>query len=200
MFFNITPVNQISEAYKLKKDSKLKIASKYALALYNSAAEKKALGKVKEDISKFAAIIDSDKDFIKDLSNPIWEVSSKKEALKAIAKKTNLSEETLGCLYIIADNNRFPELLAILQEFENVYYKKQNIVPVSVETVKSLNSAQDNKLRTSLEKHLSKKVIIDYAIKPEILGGLVIRFGSNMIDDSLKGKLNQIEQIMKGGQ
>ena len=184
----------------MKKDSKTKTASKYALALYNSAVEKKSLSRVKNDVGVLAAIIDSDNNLIKDLSNPIWKTDSKKEALKAIAKKVKLCDETLNCLYIIADNNRFPELSFIFMEFENIYYTKQGIVPVVVETVKHLNPTQDKKLKTNLEKHLSKKVVVDYKINPEILGGLVVRFGSSMVDDSLQGKLKQIEQIMKGVQ
>ena len=61
-------------------------------------------------------------------------------------------------------------------------------------------AAQDKKLRANLEKMLSRKVVVKYEIKPELLGGLVIKFNSNMIDDSLKSKLNRLELVMKGGQ
>jgi F-type H+-transporting ATPase subunit delta len=69
-----------------------------------------------------------------------------------------------------------------------------------VQTVKALSAAQDSKLKALLEKKLAKKVLINYTITPDLLGGLIVKYGSSMIDDSLKGKLTRLEIIMKGGQ
>ena len=71
---------------------------------------------------------------------------------------------------------------------------------VEVETVKQLSAAQDKKLQQNLEKILSKKVVLAYKITPEIIGGLRIKFGSEMIDNSLASKLNRLEIEMKGVQ
>ena len=84
--------------------------------------------------------------------------------------------------------------------WKHVYYIRHDIAEVEVGTVRELSAAQDKKLRANLEKMLSRKVVVKYEIKPELLGGLVIKFNSNMIDDSLKSKLNRLELVMKGGQ
>lgn len=94
----------------------------------------------------------------------------------------------------------FAELPQILEAFRHVYYIRHDIAEVEVGTVRELSAAQDKKLRANLEKMLSRKVVVKYEIKPELLGGLVIKFNSNMIDDSLKSKLNRLELVMKGGQ
>lgn len=184
----------------MKKDSKTKIARIYALALYEAAEEKKAVAKVSEDMRKLSEAVAADGDIVKYLANPLWEINDKKSALKAVAQKLKLTSETLNCLDIIADNNRFAELAMILGEFKHISYQKEGVVEVAVQSVKPLNAAQDKKLKTNLEKMLSKKIVVNYEIKPELLGGLVIKFNSNMIDDSLKGKLNRLELVMKGGQ
>lgn len=184
----------------MKKDSKTKIARVYALALYEAAEEKKAVEKVSEDIIKLHEIISADADIVKNLANPLWSVEDKISALKTVAAKLKLDAETLTCLNLIAENGRFAELAQILGEFKHIYYAKHQIAEVEVGTVKALSAAQDKKLRANLEKMLSSKVVVKYQIKPELLGGLVIKFNSNMIDDSLRSKLNRLELVMKGGQ
>jgi len=67
-----------------------------------------------------------------------------------------------------------------------------------VQSVKELSKKQDKDLQNNLKKLLSKDVIIKYEIKPEILGGLIVQYDDNIIDDSLKNKLYLIEKMMKG--
>lgn len=183
----------------MKKVSKSKIVSTYALALYKAAAEKNAVDQVWKDIDALCCVLSGDSETIGYLANPLWNISSKREAVKEIGAKLNLSGETVNCLEVIADNNRFSELLPILEGFRHIYYQKHNIEEVEVQTPKALTPAQDKQLKANLEKMLSKKVLINYAIRPEILGGLIIKYGSSMIDDSIQGKLNRLEIMMKGG-
>lgn len=184
----------------MKKDSKTKIASIYSLALFEAAEEKKAVAKVHADVLALLDIMDADKEFLKYFSNPLWGTDSKKSALKDIAKKLKLADETLQCLDVIADNNRFKELQLILEAFKHLYYKKNNIAEVDVASAKKLTATQDKKLSAVLEKMLNKKVVVNYTLNPELLGGLRVKYGSNMIDDSIQGKLNRLEIMMKGGQ
>ena len=100
----------------------------------------------------------------------------------------------------MAANGRFGELLPILEEFQHVWYRKNGYVEVSVQSAQALSNAQEKSLTANLEKMLSQKVVVNYEICPEILGGLIVKFGSSMIDDSIRGKLNRLEIMMKGGQ
>lgn len=184
----------------MKSRSKSQIASTYALALYEAAEGKKAVPSVLKDVRSLISEIKKFPDFTKYFANPIWETASKKAALKEIATKLNFSKQTLNCLDIIADNNRFAELPLILAEFVHIHNEKSGIVEIMVKTTKPLSVSQNKKLMDNMEKMLGKKVLIEYEISPEILGGLQIKFGSNMIDDTILGKLNRLEQIMKGGQ
>ena len=178
----------------MKKRSKSKIASIYAIALYEAAVEKKALAKVQKDVALLLAETKALPDFVKFFANPIIEIQDKKDTLKQIAGKLKLNPETLSCLDILAENGRFSEFELILEEFVHYANKQAGIA------VKELNPAQSKKLEGALEKMLNQKVLVNYEVCPEILGGLQIKFGSNMIDDTILAKLNRLEQIMKGGQ
>lgn len=184
----------------MKKESKFKIAQRYALALYEATHDDKNLARVANDLMLLQQAVRDDDNIVKYLANPLWNVDDKKSALRALAQKLNLADDTCNLLCIIADNNRFNDLSEILQAFRSLYLQKNNMVDVKVETVMPLSSAQENLLKKNLQKFLNKEVVLSYEIKPDLLGGLVISYASDMIDDSIKGKLNRLETIMKGGQ
>ena len=177
----------------MKKISKAKIISTYAAALYGAAEEKKAVAKVLEDIRQLVVILREDGSIVKYLANPVWNLDSKREALSEVARKLKLDKETLNCLDIVAANGRFGELLPILEEFQHIWYRKNGYVEASVQSAQALSNAQEKSLTANLEKMLSKKVVVNYEICPEILGGLIVKFGSSMIDDSIRGKLNRLD-------
>lgn len=181
----------------MKQESKIKIAREYALALLESVGNDKGMQKIIDDLFKIKDLI-KNSDFIKDLANPIWSDKEKKETVKEIAQKIKLSKEMLNCLNLIIDYNRIREIPDILREFKQLYYAQKGIVEVNVETVQDLTKTQDKKLKENLQKRLNKEVVIEYKINPSILGGLTIEYGSNLIDNSINGKLNRIEKAMKG--
>ncbi len=182
----------------VKKISKAKIAAIYANALYEAALEKNNPENVFADVRKLLSAIEADTDFAAYMANPMNGEQDKKEILSAVAGKIRLGAETLGCLEVVLENRRFAELTQILKTFEHLYYQKKDIVEVEVDSVKPLSAVQDKKLRENLEKVLGKKIAVTYAVKPEILGGLRVRYGSDMIDDTLAHKLNRLEIMMKG--
>lgn len=184
----------------MKKISKSKIAVTYATALYEAAVETKALDKVWADAGKLRDLLKESDDWVTYLSNPMVADDDKKDVLNKIAQKLKLDKDTLRCLDVVFENGRFANIGAILNEFIHVYYRKNGFAEVEVETVKQLSAAQDKKLQQNLEKILSKKVVLAYKITPEIIGGLRIKFGSEMIDNSLASKLNRLEIEMKGVQ
>ncbi len=182
----------------MKKDSKTKIAKTYALALFEAAKENKCVGKVYEDVDKLKALMKDNNEFSDYMENPLWGSDDKYDVLKKTAKVLNLKEETLNCLEVVVSNGRFAELSLILDGFQKIYYKDQGIIEVDVETVKGLSVSQDKKLKTVLSKLFAGNVVVNYMINPSILGGLRIRSGSKMFDDTLETKLNYLENMMKG--
>lgn len=182
----------------VKKISKTKIAVTYAAALLDAATQKKAQTKVFADVLALRDVLKASADLVDYLTNPLWSESDKKSVLNETAKKMKLSAETLRCLDIIYENRRFGELALILDEFVHLYYRQNNIAEVYVDSAKKISAVQDKKLVATLEKLLAKKVAIAYNIYPELIGGLRVRAGSLMFDDTVASKLNRLEIMMKG--
>ena len=183
----------------MKKISKTKIASTYGLALYEAAISEKSTKGVFDDVVRLYDILTKESDIVGLLANPIWNTSSKKNTLSEIAKKIGLTQETLNCLDVVADNGRFAELPQILAEFMHIYYVKNGIVEVKAVSAKKMSVAQCNKLQIKMEKKLGRKVVLRNEIDANIIGGLRVMYESDMIDASLEDKINRLENVMKGG-
>lgn len=182
----------------MKKISKTKIAATYAQALLDAAVEKKTLAKVFADVAVLQEATASDADLVKYMTNPLWAETDKQSVLGTIAKKFKLVTETANALTAILQNRRFAELPLILDEFVHLYYRHQNIAEVEVDSAVKLTAAQTKKISTVLENKLKRQIVLEAKVFPELIGGLRIKVGSKMFDDTIAAKLNRLEIMMKG--
>lgn len=181
----------------MKKVSKLQIADSYAEALYEAAKKENSLTGVFQDTEALTKVTAQLSEF-KLFNNPLLTNNQKKELAAQISNTLKLLPTTAHFLEIVSTNNRIADLQSILSRFKKLFYKAEGIVQVNVESVQKLSAEQDKKLHDELEKRLKQKIIINYIINPRLLGGLIVQYGSTRIDDSLAGKLNRLEQVMKG--
>lgn len=181
----------------MKKTSGVQIAQNYAKALYDAAKIDNNLEHVFNE-SKLILKTCSEVEELKVLNNPELQITDKCKIISQIAKELNVTKTTENFLVTVVENNRFNDLKLIIEHFYQLYYQYEGIVEINVQSVQPLDNKQQTALLNGLEKQLKQKIIMNYQINPEILGGLVIEFGSNRIDDSIKGKLNRLEQVMKG--
>ena len=182
----------------MKKATDFKTARIYASALYESAQESDALEKVCADVETLQEIKLSSIKEAECFSNPMVDFETKKEILEAVGKKLNFGAQVFNLLKILVQNEQFKILELVLNDFMKIYNQKHEIAEVVVETVKELSTAQDKLLKEKLSDLFEQKVKINYLINPKILGGLVIKNGTMLIDMSLKNQLKKIEQLMKG--
>lgn len=181
----------------MKKTSKIQTAKNYASALYDTVAATNNLDDVLRECASleeaFANVAD-----VRQLKNPAWKVEQKKDFALEVAQKLKLSAPMTNFLQIVVENGRLSELNLILNEFKHIFYQKGNIKEVIVESAVALSDAQNKKLIDALKQALQQDVVVKCIINPDVLGGLVVRSESLRIDDSLAGKLNRLEQVMKG--
>ena len=180
----------------MKKVSKITIAKNYAQALYEAASTGGLLKETFQDCQKLADNLNISE--LKVLNNPAWRATEKNEIIQKIAYALELSRPGSNFLELMAQNHRLNNLKNTLEQFKHIYYKENNICEINVESVQRLTKEQEKKLQQALEKILEQKIVVNYNINPDILGGLVVQYGSVRIDDSLSGKLSRLEQIMKG--
>jgi len=163
-----------------------------------AASEAGKLDEVWRDVVKLRQMMSENADFAAYLANPLWSDDDKTDVLHKSAKLLGLSNDTKNCLQLVVENRRISDLTLILEEFDDLYYAKADVAEVVVESANKISKPQSDKLQKVLEKLLAKKVVVDYRLNSAILGGLRIKSGSKMFDNSLVSKLNYLENIMKG--
>ena len=182
----------------MKKVSATKMAMIYAEAMYNSVRQSDAEVIMYQDALALKNVTDENaEDFIK-LNNPLWKFEQKVEILEYLAQKAHISGPMLNTLKILAQNNDLNILPQVLNQFISLYYDKHDIAEVEITTVMPLTGEQENLLKTKLKTIFNKEIILRYIINPQIIGGLVIKYGTHFIDNSVKHKLDALEQLMKG--
>ena len=170
----------------------------YAGAMYDSTAKTQNTETLYNDARTLKTAIDNGMDELNKLNNPLWKFEQKAQILEYLAQRLPLCENMLNTLKILAQNNELNILSQVLEQFILLYQQKHNIAEIEVTTVIPLNSTQENLLKTKLAAIFHKDILLRYIINPQIIGGLVIKYGTDFIDNSVKHKLDALEQLMKG--
>lgn len=127
------------------------------------------------------------------LENPIVSRLDKNDVIRQVFVN-NVSNVVFNFLVLLVENNRFNILETVVAEYSNKMNKINNIVKAKVISAVELAESMKSRLIEKLEYKISKKVIANYEIKPEIIAGLVIEINDKTIDTSLKTKLNSIKK------
>lgn len=180
----------------MKKISKNKTAMTYARAWLDAAVTRKDEDNVFAEVKMLQKSISQNYSLWSVLCIPAEDNQKLVSLVENFAKEISLSEVSSGTLSLLATNRRLNLLALILDDFCKLYYSDHNITEVSVETAVPLNENQNKLLVKTLENKLQTKIVINYHINPEILGGLNVRFKSFQIDDTLSSKLEKIKSLM----
>lgn len=177
-------------------NSKSIVAARYAGALVDLAEAGKALSKVEKDVADLRASLAGSQDFQKVIASPLIGKDKQFGFVDAIAKKGKFTDLTANFLRVLVDNGRLNVLTAALDAFEAEVSKRRGEIQVSVKTAQDLSAKQLKSLQDTLKKHVGSDVSIDADVDPSILGGMVVTIGSQMIDDSVRRKLDRLKNEM----
>jgi ATP synthase F1 delta subunit len=165
----------------------------YAQALFSSGKRQGLLARMLEESKMVAALLKANPAFATFLEGPQIPTEKKRELIdRAFGRR--LSQISINLLYMMVDRERARLLGRILEEFAEVAERAEGIHPARVTTAHELNFDQKQKLKAALEKHTDCRLRIDYAVKPELIGGLVFRFRDVLIDASLRHGLDGLEK------
>ena len=173
------------------------IAGRYATALFEIAKEAKALPKVEKDIALLNAALDESADLRDLISNPVYTRSQQGEAIAAIASKMKLGTEISNTIGLMASKRRLFTLPSMLASVKALIAEEKGEVTAEVTSAKALTKAQSDKLAASLKKTFGKDIVINATVDESIIGGLIVKVGSKMIDTSIKSKLSNLQNTMK---
>jgi F-type H+-transporting ATPase subunit delta len=174
------------------------VADRYAAALYELADERGALDQVATDLRSLKSMIDESEDLRRAIASPILGRAEQGKALASLAEKAGFSEIVRNFLGLAAANRRAFALPGVVKAFLVRLAAARGEVTAHVTTAKALTQAQEGALAAALKKSMGNEVAIEAAVDPAILGGMVVRVGSRMVDSSLSTKLKRLQLAMKG--
>ncbi len=172
------------------------IAKRYARAFFEIAEEAKQLENYYKELSGFSAIIEANEDLKEFLANPIFDQKEKKAVIESILQKTDISGITANFLKLLADKQRIVILEDICDTYMDMMDEALKTVRVSVKTAFPLTSETIKKLQDSLELQTGKQVQITIMEDQSLLGGIVIRVGDTLYDNSIRTQLNNIRNLL----
>jgi len=168
---------------------------RYALALYKVAEEK---GKVKEylgDLRAICDLIDNNSDFREVIKHPQISTKKKKETFIKIFKG-NIDEDLLSFLLILIEKDRISYIREKLNEMEKIHLERENTLIAVVKTAVPMLENEFEALKNNLEKKYDKKIIMTTQVDKTILGGVFVRVGNDVIDGTVRSKINEMKDIM----
>ena len=168
----------------------------YALALYELASENSALDQVEKELFSFKKLLNESLDFKKMLINPMVTKEDKENVISKILQQNNYSENSKRFLNFVASKNRLFFLDKIIESFLNLISINKGELNAELISSKELTDEEQEKIKNELAESFTSSLKIDYKYDPNLIGGLIIKVGSVMVDTSIKTKLKKLEQSM----
>jgi F-type H+-transporting ATPase subunit delta len=174
------------------------LAGRYASALFDLARDQKQIDSVGRSLEALnQALVDS-KDFAELVDSPLLSREEAAKAFAAIAPQLSLDPITTNFLGVLARNGRKNQLRPVVRAFRRLSAEHRGEATAEILTARPLNDDQLAALKQQLRTRAGREVNVDALVDPGILGGIVVKLGSQRIDASIRTKLNRLAQAMKG--
>jgi len=174
------------------------LAGRYASALFGLARDERQIDAVGRSLDSLNQALADSPELARLVESPLVGRDEAAKAFSAIAAKLGLDRITANFLGVLARNGRKGQLGDVIRLFRRLSAEHRGETSAEVVSAHPLSDGQMNALRTQLKGRAGREVMIDARTDPGILGGLIVKMGSQMIDSSLKTKLNRLAQAMKG--
>jgi len=175
-----------------------KLSRRYAVALVSAAkkegvTEATKLQELAKSLIGFAQYFESDKQLQAALLSPAFPRGEREKALAAVCEAAKLSDLATRSVNLIFRRDRLANLAEIATAFSELADKEAGVVQVEVVTAQQLDAAEQTRVTGTLKQLISGNPQFHWQVKPEILGGMIVRFGGRIIDGSVVGKLNRLQ-------
>ena len=174
------------------------LSDRYALALYDLLVENRSIERSIKQLNIIKEYQNINKDFKFLLINPLIQNSDKLKIFINLFKHNDVDKIILNFIKVISKNNRFIYLMNIIDRFNEINSEKRGSVIVNITSAEKLKDSQKNKIKDDLLSSLGSKLSINYKVDKFIIGGLIVKIGSKMIDSSILNKINKLKLAIKG--
>ncbi|MEO0621622.1 MAG: F0F1 ATP synthase subunit delta [Pseudomonadota bacterium] len=173
------------------------VAGRYAMALFELAVEADTLETVEQDVNALRDVLAESDDLGQVIRSPLYDRTEQGAALASIGSALGLSDTTRNLIGLMASKRRLFVLPEVLTLFGDLLADHRGEVTADVTAARALSDAQIQNIKDTLHASLSRQVKLNVAVDPSILGGLIVKVGSRMIDTSLRSKLNGMQNAMR---
>jgi F-type H+-transporting ATPase subunit delta len=174
------------------------LAGRYAVALFELARDQDALDEVAGDLTGFRSLLQESADLRRLIESPVLSREDQGRAISALAGRAGFAGLTQQFLGLLAQKRRLFALPAIIEAYLAMLGQHKGEVSAELVSAVALTDEQLAAVKEQLSKAVGQSVTLATAVDPHLLGGLVVRVGSRMIDASLRTKLQRLETVMKG--
>jgi F-type H+-transporting ATPase subunit delta len=173
------------------------VVGRYANALYDLASETGVVDAVSADLETVSAALAASEDFARMVKSPVLSVEAQSGALGAVGTRMKLSATTLNFLKLVAKNRRLAALPEMITGYKTIVAERRGLLTADVTSAVELKPAQLKALQAALKDSMGKDVIVNASVDQSLIGGLVVKVGSRMIDSSLRTKLSSLKIALK---
>lgn len=180
-----------------QQSSRELIADRYASALYELSSEAKCTDEVLNDLLKIKNYINQSSDFKLLIKSPLISAGEKMNILKKILPNQSSNALTSNFIKVITYNKRINFLPIIIDRYNSINTEKRGDVIADITSAEILTDQQKKGINNQLRSILGEKLSLNFKIDNKIIGGLIVKVGSKMIDSSLNSKINKLKIAMK---
>jgi F-type H+-transporting ATPase subunit delta len=173
------------------------VAERYASALFDLAREASAVETAEADLDAIAELIESNPEFRRLVESPVFSAEDQQRAVGAVGDRMGVTPLIGNFLRLVARNRRLFALPGIIRGFRAMAARHRGEVTAEVASAHPLSDDQVAALKATLKEKLGKDVALKTRVDPALLGGLVVRVGSRMIDTSLRTRLMTVKTQLK---
>lgn len=176
------------------------VAGRYAGALFELASDENRLAEVERDLVNVEKLLDESEDFRRLIRSPVFSAKDQQRALAALLSKLNVTNLAGNFFLVLARNRRLFAVPEMIRAFRALAARRRGEVTAEVTSASPLNEQHIAALKAALRASAGKEVQLVTKVDPGLLGGIVVKIGSRMIDSSLRTKFANLEVALKGAQ
>ena len=174
------------------------VAGRYATALFELAVDRGVIDEVANDLRQLQAMISKSADLRRLIQSPLFSRAQQSDAMAAVLTSAGLSELVRNFIGVVAGNRRLFALEGMIGAYRGLVAQHRGEVTAEITSATPLSESQRSAVEQALKQAIGSNVAIDIEIDPNLIGGMVVRVGSRMVDSSLRTKLQRLQLAMKG--
>ena len=174
------------------------LAERYAAALFDLADERRILDEVAGNLRQLKVMMTESVELSRLIRSPILSREEQGKAVVALAERAGFAPLVRDFLAVVARNRRLFAVPAMIEAYLEKLAQRRGEVTAEVAAAQALSTTQIDLLREQLRRSVGRQVAIDVRVDPGLIGGMIVKVGSRMIDGSIRSKLQRLQMAMKG--